>query len=667
MCGIAGFFDIANGVAGAAGEAVLRAMTDALRHRGPDAFGSWLDPETGLGLGHRRLSILDLSQAGSQPMTSHDGRYVLCFNGEIYNFVALRREVEERRGGVIWRGRSDTEVLLELVSELGPEAAFTRLDGMFALALYDRRRRQLTLARDPFGEKPLYYGYCRRSLIFASELTAVQRYPGFAGTLNEQAAVDFFKYSYVPAPATIWRGIFKLPPACFVELSSADIVRAHLPEPRRYWDMQETALAARNGRAPPPEADRMEMLRALLLDATRRRMMSDVPLGALLSGGIDSSLVTALMQANAEKPIRTFSIGSDDKSYDEAGAAKAVSEALGTDHTELILSAVSVQDVVPLIATLYDEPFADSSQLPTYLVSKLAREHVTVALSGDGGDELFGGYNRYIYAPRVWRRIALMPTPLRRAASAALSALPLHAVNRAVSAARRLAPKELAHGPAAEKLHKLARILDASNESDFHDGLLATTSRVQDVVLADVAAQAIAAQNWSRAGLSFAERAMLVDTGNYLPDDVLTKVDRASMAVSLEVRTPFLNKALFAFAWQLPPAARIAGDQGKRILRELLYSYVPRALVDRPKTGFAVPIGRWLRSGRIRDWAETLLDERAVRDTGILNAAEVRRRWHEHVGGQRDHASFLWSVLMFQGWRASTARTERNADRPAAA
>ena len=669
MCGIAGFFGFATRMAGASGEAILRTMTDAILHRGPDAYGSWLDLESGLGLGHRRLSILDLSQAGTQPMSSHNGRYVICFNGEIYNFAALRRDIEERRGGVVWRGHSDTEVLLELISQLGPEAALARLDGMFALALYDRQHRHLTLARDPFGEKPLYYGYANRSLVFASELKAIQRYPDFVGVLNEQAAADFFKYSYVPAPATIWRGIFKLPPASFVQFAPTDIAETRLPEPHCYWNMLETAIAAQRDSSAISGADRIEMLRTLLLDSTKRRMISDVPLGAMLSGGIDSSLVTALMQANARKPIRTFSIGNDDKNYDEAGAAKEVSQALGTNHTELILSAANVQDAVPLVATIYDEPFADSSQLPTYLVAKLAREQVTVALSGDGGDELFGGYNRYFHAPRIWRKIAFMPALARRAASAALSAVPLVAVNRAVAVAGRLAPKELAHGSAEEKLHKLARVLDAADERDFHDRLLTTANLVQEAFSVDVAAQALPARaSSSLERLCFAERAMLVDTGNYLPDDILTKVDRASMAVSLEVRTPFLNKELFSFAWQLPPTARIANGQGKHILRDLLCSYVPRSLVDRPKRGFAVPVGRWLRTGRMRDWAETLLAERALRDTGILNAAEVRRRWREHLASQRNHASFLWSVLMFQGWRATAARIEpAKPDRPAAA
>lgn len=637
----------------AQGGQVLAYMTDALQHRGPDAAGAWRDDVAGVGLGHRRLSILDLSDAGSQPMVSQDGRWVICFNGEIYNFQALRQTLEHRRGEVRWRGHSDTEVLLETIADMGVEAALSGLDGMFALALFDRKDRSLTLARDPFGEKPLYYGWVGTSLVFASELSAVARFPGFRMALDTQAAADFFKYGYVPAPSSICQGIAKLKAASWVRITERDLAARHLADPRTYWDMPAAALAARASALQRSAPERLEALRKLMLDSTQRRMVSDVPLGAMLSGGIDSSLVTALMQACATRPVRTFSIGMADRDYDEAGFARAVARVIGTEHTELILSADDVQRAIPTVVSIYDEPFADSSQVPTYLVSRLARSSVTVAMSGDGGDELFGGYNRYFVAPRVWDRVGGMPLLARRALAASLRRAPLHTLGRAMGRLRGGPTGARAQGPFVERAHKLARVIGARDLVDFHDRLLSTTDNV-DRVLGRVLAPQTLAQRCApgTAGLPFADRAMLMDTANYLSDDVLTKVDRASMAVSLEVRTPFLNKAVFEFAWSLPKEDRAHAGQGKRLLRDLLHTYVPRELVDRPKSGFAVPIGRWMRQGELRDWVEAGLDDRALRDAGVLHMPEVRRRWAEHLAGNRNHDSFLWSVMMFQGWLA---------------
>lgn len=658
MCGLTGFFCQPIRVDQAAAQAHLQAMTRAIAHRGPDAEGHQILQEEGafmVGLGHRRLSIIDLSPAGAQPMASHDGRYAIAFNGEVYNFADLRSQIEARRGQVAWRGHSDTEVLLELIADLGVEKALAQLDGMFALAVFDRLERRLTLARDPFGEKPLYYGFWRGVLLFGSELKALLAWPGFAPQQNAQALADYLKYSYVPAPATAYEGIYKLPPASFVTLGVPEVATRTLPEPQRYWDMVGAALAARqqgfDGTA-DEAADRVQQAMSV---STRRRMVSDVPLGALLSGGIDSSLTTALMQASASRPVRTFTIGMDEPGYNESAHALAVSQHLGTDHTSLLLNPAQVQAVIPEIAGVHDEPFADASQVPTFLVARMAREQVTVVLSGDGGDELFAGYNRYFHGPRLWSRMQGLPGPLRRLGGKALHALSPAALNRAVAMAGPLAPRDLAAGRAGEKLHKLGGLLSARDRADFHNRLLATGAP-ERILASQGAGHMLTARADARAqGLDFASQAMLLDTANYLPDDVLTKVDRASMAVALETRTPFLNREVFELAWRLPMALKLSGSEGKSVLRRLLYRHVPQQLVDRPKAGFAVPVGRWLR-GPLREWGESLLSGSALRDAGVFEVNAVRAVWAEHLSGQRDHETLLWSVLMYQGWRQTAGK-----------
>ncbi len=491
MCGITGFFG-ENDPRG--GQERLRSMTDRLRHRGPDAGATWIDETVGVGLGHRRLSILDLSPAGAQPMHSHDGRYALTTNGEIYNYQELRALVEKRRGSIAWRGHSDTEVLLELISEIGVAEALGKLDGMFALAVYDRQDRRLTLARDAFGEKPLYYGRCCQVLLFGSELKPLLAYPGFSPTIDPQALADFFKYSYIPCPASIYKGVAKLPPAHCLHLTCRDLVSGRWPQPEAYWEPATAALRARQNPFAGSEAEALERLRTVLLDSTARRMMSDVPLGALLSGGIDSSIVTALMQASAPRPVRTFSIGMAVADFDEAAHARAVSDHLGTDHTELIVTPQEIQTAIPGIPAIYDEPFSDSSQVPTYLVSRMARRNVTVALTGDGGDELFGGYNRYFHAARLWPWLSRIPAPARTAISAILKAVPMTAVRHAVALAGSLAPRELAAGRAPEKLQKLAGLLSAPDKAIFHDRLLETGGNAEAALSLDVQASVVASR-----------------------------------------------------------------------------------------------------------------------------------------------------------------------------
>jgi asparagine synthase (glutamine-hydrolysing) len=660
MCGIVGFLDAGARLAPAEAKTRLRDMTQAVAHRGPDAYGHLI--ETGsvggvwAGLGHRRLSILDLSEAGAQPMQSTCGRFAIVFNGEIYNFPELRIELEAEGAGP-WRGHSDTEVLLALIARHGVEAALQRCDGMFALALLDRAHRRLTLARDAFGEKPLAYGLWDGVLLFGSELKALRAWPGFAPEEDQDALAEFLSYACIPAPRTIYKGIFKLPPAHLVEIDTEMLRGAELPDPRPWWDQTAAALAART----KPFAGDFEAAASavgeFLTCSVKRRMISDVPLGALLSGGIDSSLTTALMQAASDRPIKTFTIGMDEPGYDESEHAAAVARHLGTEHQSLRLTTSEVQASIPDLAMIHDEPFADSSQLPTFLVARMARGEVAVVLSGDGGDELFAGYNRHFKVPDLWTRIRHFPAPLRGAAGAAIRALPPRFLTGAVQLAGPLAPRELRAGRAGEKLHKLAGLLGARDAAALHDMLLRTGDP-----RAVLGAGAYPAPLPDRAdprsdSLTLAEKLMLFDTAHYMPDDVLSKVDRASMAVSLETRTPFLERDLFALAWSLPMHFKARGGIGKAVLRNLLYRHVPRALVDRPKAGFTVPVGRWLR-GPLNDWAESLISPEALARTGVFDTAAVRRLWAQHVSGRRDHETALWTVLMYQGWRAAQAGSE---------
>ena len=663
MCGFAGYYGGLGRAAADDAAGTLKFMSDAIRHRGPDSEGQWVGSDGLCGLSHRRLSIIDLSPAGAQPMLSHRGSLVIAFNGEIYNFEDLRRTIELRRGNVNWRGHSDTEVLLEMIADIGVEQALANVDGMFAFAAYDLNSRSLTLARDAFGEKPLYYGYCGKTFLFGSELKALTAFPGFDAQPDMQALADYFKYAYIPAPASVYRGIFKLLPAHVLTISPDDVAHGRLPEPKPWWDMAAAAISAQNQPYAGTYEDALTDVRSTLTTSARRRLAADVPLGALLSGGIDSSVVTALMQSNGNRPVKTFSIGMDEPGFNEAQHAGAVAAHLGTEHHELILKPQQVQSAIPDIAAIFDEPFADSSQVPTYLVSRMARERVTVALSGDGGDELFAGYNRYFHAPAIWSRLDRVPTSARRAAGTVIASFPPATVDSVVALAGPFAPRELSAGRAGEKLQKLARVISAADVTAYHDNLLAVTADAKSALSIAPVPRNLASRDVTKKHRDFASRAMLVDTANYLPDDVLTKVDRASMAVSLEMRTPFLSRDLFTLAWSLPMNFKAGSGQGKRILRDLLYEMVPRQLVDRPKSGFSIPAGRWLRTG-LRDWAESGLSSAALANAEIFNVKEVRRRWDEHLSGRRDHECFLWSVLMYQGWRHATAgnsTTGRNA------
>lgn len=639
MCGIAGFIDLEGQLRGGELESAARGMADALIHRGPDSDGIWRDDEAGIAFGFRRLAILDVSEAGSQPMVSVNGRYVIVYNGESYNFRDLRRELEE--GGATFRGESDTEVLLEGFARWGVRATVKRLIGMFAFALWDKAERRLWLGRDRLGIKPLYWGLVDGLFLFGSELKALRAKSGWQPRLNRDALASFARFNYVPPPQTIYKDIHKL--------EAGTLLSFHpglAPESMRYWDMAEIAARPRREIS---DADAIAEAEALLSEAVSMRLISDVPLGALLSGGVDSSLVVALMQQASDRPVKTFTIGFDEAGFDESVHARAVAEHLGTDHTEVTLSAERACDLVPRLADWYDEPFADSSALPTRLVSEVARRHVTVALSGDGGDEGFIGYNRYQAADSLWQRTRALPGPLRRLAAGGIRAVPMESWD----AMAKLLPASRRPGLPGDKLYKLAGMLRAESPDDAYRGLVSHWSDPEALVPGGQE-QTAAVWEAARAIPDFAERMAFLDTMTYLPGDILHKVDRASMSISLEARVPLLDHRVIEFAWSLPRHMRMRDGQGKWLLRQVLYNHVPRDIIERPKAGFAVPVGAWLR-GPLRDWAEDLLDEKRLREEGWFDAAIVRQAWDAHLAGRGNHWQALWGVCMAQAWGARWA------------
>lgn len=647
MCGIAGFLG-ADRTSQEEALAIARGMADAVAHRGPDDAGTWLDREAGIALGHRRLAVLDLSPAGSQPMESASGRNVIVFNGEIYNHRDLRRRLE---AGVPdrphWRGGSDTETLLAAIECWGLEEALRAAVGMFALAVWNRDHRILYLARDRVGEKPLYYGWQNDVFLFGSELKALAMHPAFAGEIDRDALTLLLRHAYIPAPWSIYRGVRKLPAGTYVGVAAGASREpaGQWPEPRPYWSLGE---AVASGQARPFEGapeDAVDTLHDVLLRVVGRQMAADVPLGAFLSGGIDSSTVVALMQAQSERPVRTFTIGFEEPDYDEAAHAKAVARRLGTEHTELYVSAGEARDVLPRLPDLFDEPFADHSQIPTFLLAGMARRDVTVALSGDGGDELFGGYEHYFSTPRMWRSLSRMPTSLRRTAALftpVLGGLPARMLRRL--------PMGQGRCWTPGKVRKAVRLARSWTPEDLHYRRLSQWSNPSATVLGASDPRTVLNQpaTWPDAAEP-AARLMAVDALSYLPDDILVKVDRAAMGVSLENRAPFLDHHVVEFVWRLPLSFKLRNGLGKWVLRQVLYRHVPKDLVERPKAGFGVPLAAWLR-GPLRDWAEALLDERRLRQDGFFDPRPIRRKWNEHLGGGESWEGHLWSVLMFQTW-----------------
>lgn len=640
MCGFTGFLDRAGF---ADGEALLRRMADTIVHRGPDSDGYWVDGEAGIALAHRRLAIIDLSPAGHQPMLGADGRYVLSYNGEIYNHLDLRRELEAS-GAIAWRGHSDTETLLAGFSAWGVQATLRRANGMFAFALWDRAERKLTLARDRMGEKPLYYGMQGSTLLFGSELKALRQHPAWQGDVNRDALALFLRHNYVPGPYSIYEGIRKLPPAHYLEMGPGD---REPGEPVAYWDIAEKARAGRDNPFSGPAEAAVEALDDLLRDAVRIRMAADVPLGAFLSGGYDSSTIVALMQAQSSQPVKTFSIGFSEAEYDEAHHAKRVAAHLGTDHSELYVTPQDALNEIPILPHHWDEPFADSSQIPTLLVSRLARSKVTVSLSGDGGDELFCGYNRYAMGYDIWRRLGKLPRGMRKTVAAALRLTP----GRAIDTLMKAAPERLRKLAVGDRLLKLADVLDVDQAGDFYRSLISHSKHPERLVPgAHEPATLLTAANpgWLADG-DFRDHMMYLDMRTYLPDDILVKVDRASMAVSLESRVPLLDHRVVEFALALPLAYKLRNGEPKWPLRQILYRHVPRAIMDRPKMGFGVPIDHWLQ-GPLRDWADDLLSEDRLKREGFFAADEVSHLWSETRSGRRRWHYHVWDILMFQAW-----------------
>jgi len=644
MCGFTGIWQAPNSATETLRNQV-EAMSARLQHRGPDDSGHWIDAREGLALGHRRLAIQDLSPAGRQPMCLGSGRYVLVYNGEIYNAPALRIELEEGGNAPIWKGHSDTEVLLATVEAWGLETAVSRFNGMFAFAIWDRQERTLHLVRDRLGIKPLYFGFSRGTFLFGSELKALQAHQDFDAKIDRDALALFFRHNDIPAPHTIFHGIRKLHPGTILTLSGSDAE----PQFNTYWDAWQVAETGSISRFAGSYTEAVEELESLLHDAVGIRLLSDVPLGAFLSGGIDSSTVVALMQTQCERPVRSFSIGFSEIGYNEAQHAKAVAKHLGTDHSELYVTPQQAQAVIPKLPTIYDEPFADSSQIPTFLVSQLARGNVTVSLSGDGGDELFSGYNRYIWGARTWCNIARIPTALRSLAGSMLTLLSEKQWNTIYSYGERMVPARFQMQSPGRNMHRLATLLNVTNERELYRGLVTHWEQPDKLVLGSREPLSRLTQSRQPNLPSFTEWMMAQDQVTYLPEDILTKVDRASMAVSLEARVPLLDHRVVEFAWSLPLEWKLQGVTGKRILRDVLYRHVPQGLIERPKMGFGVPIDSWLR-GPLRDWAETLLNASRIKQEGYLNPKLIRKKWQEHLSGQSNCQYLIWDVLMFQSW-----------------
>ncbi len=647
MCGVVGFITSKNLVT----SALITEMASTLAHRGPDDSGYWLDQDVGIALGHRRLSIVDLSPNGHQPMRSRCGRYVMAFNGEVYNFQDIRKELDARSesGSRSWRGHSDTEVMLAAISTWGFDKALQKFSGMFAFALWDRQERTLHLVRDRLGEKPLYYGEIGGSFVFGSELKALRAFPNSGLEIDRDALAGLLQFQYIPSPCSIYRGIRKLEPGALLSVHVTQTGTFTCSAPKRYWSIDPIESTERR----PDEGRLVDELDSLLRDSVKRQMISDVPLGAFLSGGIDSSTIVALMQAQSARPVRTFTIGFQEEGFNEAHYAKAVARHLGTDHTEFYVTPREAAAVIPRLPEIYDEPFADSSQIPTFLVSRLTRQHVTVSLSGDGGDELFGGYPRYLFGEALWNRIRPLPQWSRHVISRTIAGLSAQSWDRLL---RYTVPAGLRSTVTGHRLHRLAELLKSEGFSDMYVRLVSLWQYADSIVLGAGTDRECRGNDARAAG----ERTCLnqmrrFDIEQYLPDDLLVKVDRASMSVGLESRAPMLDHRLVEFAWKLPRDMLLRDGQGKWILRQVLDRYVPRRLVDRPKAGFGIPISQWLRRD-LREWAEHLLDEQTIRKQGFLDPVPVRRMWEQHLSGRHDRHVYLWNVLMFQAWLEAQGR-----------
>lgn len=650
LCGIAGFLS-SSGFSPEFARSVGLNMGKAIAHRGPDDADVWFDVNNKILLSHRRLAVVDLSSAGHQPMTSKSGRYVVVFNGEIYNHVSIRHDLEKLFFGLAggWSGHSDTETLLYGFDIWGIRETIERCVGMFAFAVWDKQECILTLGRDRLGEKPLYYGWQgigeKACFFFGSELKALKAHPNFSAIINRSALCLMMRHNYIPAPYSIYQGISKLLPGSLLSVS----LTCREPKLESYWSLPDITLARAHSAYQATEQEADDELETLLKSAIKQQMIADVPLGAFLSGGIDSSTIVSLMQSQSDRPVKTFTIGFNEKGYNEAVHAKAIAKHLGTDHTELYVTPEQAINVIPKLPTIYCEPFSDSSQIPTYLVSKLARQHVTVALSGDAGDELFAGYKRYSIVRNLWRKLDCMPQGWRDRFAKLIRAIPSNAWNSTFYPFRSLMPKSIHQMNFGDKMHKAANVLSSQSIDELYLGMVSHWDPSNLVLGATEPDTYLAGNMPNLFGLNQIERMMALDAMTYLPDDILVKVDRAAMGVSLETRVPFLDHRVVEFAWSLPIAYKINHGLTKWLLRKILYRYVPPKLIERPKQGFSVPIGHWM-SGPLRGWAEALLSESKIKSDGYLDVASVRQKWHEHISGKRNWQYHLWNVLMFQAW-----------------
>mgnify|MGYP001169517130 CR=1 FL=1 len=645
MCGIAGFWRDNSDQNTDWLEKTASTMANTLVHRGPDDSGTWVDREVGIAFGHRRLSIIDVSKAGHQPMVSADGRFVITFNGEVYNFQKLRKKLEKL--GHRFRGHSDTEVMLASFIEWEVEGSLKRFNGMFAFALWDRRDRLLYLARDRIGEKPLYYGVQNGTFFFASELKAIWAHTEFRPIIDRDALASFLRFSYVPSPNSIYKGIKKLLPGHFLCLNSP----LNESNSQPYWSLKEVMLESKKAPFSGSDKEAVDELERCLKKTVKSRMVSDVPLGAFLSGGIDSSTIVALMQSQSERPINTFSIGFHEQDFNEAVHAKKVAKHLGTNHTELYINPKEAMEVIPKLPEMYDEPFADSSQIPTHLISILTRQHVTVALTGDGGDELFAGYNRYLIAERLWKVAGRIPEALKNRTADFMAGISPESVERFYGKIEGILPRKMKVSLPTEKFYKLARVLRATSSSQavykrivsiIHAPEELLTSGNELVTVLDDEAL------WQKIDNTVLTM-LYLDLMTYHPDDILQKVDRAAMAVSLETRVPYLDHDLVEFIMSLPLEMKIRNGSSKWILRQVLYRHLPQKLMERPKMGFAIPVGEWIK-GSMREWAEELIAQNRIEQENYFNTQAVGEMWQQHLSGRFNRTHELWNILMFQSW-----------------
>ena len=644
MCGIAGIFS--HGFQNDFHEQLVK-MSDTIANRGPDDEGCWYDYQDGIGLAHRRLSIIDLSQSGHQPMLSPSGRYVIVFNGEIYNYKEIKKSLESQ--DIEWKSDSDTEVMLAAIDTWGIEKAVTYFNGMFAFGLWDKKKRVLSLCRDRLGIKPLYYAKIKKGILFGSELKAIKAHPDFNPVISQSSLGAYLRYNYVPAPDTIYKNTWKLKPGNIIHFTQYDISNENFKESLCYWDIKKIAKEKQLNPFKGTEAEAIDQLDDLLVDSIKKRMISDVPIGAFLSGGIDSSTIVSIMQSQITQKVNTFSIGFNVEGYNEAVYARKIAKYLGTNHTELYLNQQDVIDVIPKLPAFYDEPFSDSSQIPTYLVSKLAKQTVTVSLSGDGGDELFGGYNRHFLIPYIWNRIEKIHPSLRKFGSNVLQLFSPVQLNQFFYKINILLPQNRQINRAGDKLDKLSEILPLTSPDAIYESLCSIWKNPENVIInpENKAKHSGMIFDVQLSGIS--NKTMFLDLISYLPDDILTKIDRATMAESLEGRVPILDHRIVEFAWSLPLEFKIRKNKGKLILRNVLNKYLPHEYVDRPKSGFSIPIDSWLR-GDLLDWAENLLDKKRLISQGFFNASIVRKKWDEHLSKKRNWQYQLWNILMFQSW-----------------